>query len=350
MDLIEGVSLREAVDETTGITTRVVMDWRQQAHTADLRPRIVLCDDSGTPLTLANGQEIRYFLVADTTLNVNNGDNAHVGDVLARIPQEASKTRDITGGLPRVSELFEARRPKDCAVISEYDGRIEFGKDYKGKRRIILHPHDESLPPIEYLAPKWRYVALQEGDVVRKGEVLIDGNPVPHDILQVLGVEALADHLINEIQAVYRLQGVKIDDKHIEIIVHQMLQKVEVTDPGSTMLLNGETVDRDEFEQINEDVRLRGGKLATSKPILQGITKASLQTKSFISAAAFQETTRVLTEVAVSGKSDHLIGLKENVIVGRLIPAGTGAAIGRYKSLAALRDIESLNKEKTAVA
>ncbi|MDR2417146.1 MAG: DNA-directed RNA polymerase subunit beta' [Holosporales bacterium] len=350
LDLIEGVSLREATDETTGITTRVVMDWRQQAHTADLRPRIVLCDESGAPLTLANGQEIRYFLAADATLNVNNGDEIHVGDVLARIPQEASKTRDITGGLPRVSELFEARKPKDCAVISEYDGHIEFGKDYKGKRRIILRPHDESLPPVEYLAPKWRYVAVQEGDVVSKGEVLIDGNPVPHDILQVLGVEALADHLVNEIQAVYRLQGVKIDDKHIEIIVCQMLQKVEVTDPGDTMLLNGETVDHDEFEEMNEHIRQRGGKLAKAKPILQGITKASLQTKSFLSAAAFQETTRVLAEVAVSSKSDHLAGLKENVIVGRLIPVGTGASIARYKSMAALRDTESLSKERAAVA
>jgi DNA-directed RNA polymerase subunit beta' len=287
--------------------------------------------------------------VADATLNVNNGDEIHVGDVLARIPQEASKTRDITGGLPRVSELFEARKPKDCAVISEYDGRIEFGKDYKGKRRIILRPHDESLPSVEYLAPKWRYVAVQEGDVVNKGEVLIDGNPVPHDILQVLGVEALADHLVNEIQAVYRLQGVKIDDKHIEIIVRQMLKKVEVTDPGDTMLLSGETVDRDEFDEMNEHIRQRGGKLARAKPILQGITKASLQTKSFISAAAFQETTRVLAEVAVSSKSDHLAGLKENVIVGRLIPAGTGAAIARYKSMATLLDTGSLNKERAAV-
>ncbi|MDR0406473.1 MAG: DNA-directed RNA polymerase subunit beta' [Holosporales bacterium] len=348
IDLVNGVSLREVVDETTGITTRVVVDWRQQAHSADLKPRIVLCDDKGNPLTLANGQEIRHFVAIDAILNVNNGDYVHVGDVLARVPRESSKTRDITGGLPRISELFEARKPKDGAVMSEFNGHIEFGKDYKGKRRIIVRPDDESLPAVEYLAPKWRYVAVQEGDVVQKGEVIIDGNPIPHDILQVLGVEALADHLVNEIQAVYRLQGVKIDDKHVEIIIRQMLKKVEVADPGETMLLVGETLDRDEFEAINADIQQQGRKLAMCKPVLQGITKASLQTKSFISAAAFQETTRVLTEVAVNGKSDNLIGLKENVMVGRLVPAGTGCTVMRYKNMAAHRDAELLKAEEAA--
>jgi DNA-directed RNA polymerase subunit beta' len=348
VDLIEGVSLREAIDEATGIVTRVVMDWRQQAHHADLKPRLVLCNDKGEPLSSASGQEIRYFVSLDAILNVSQGNHVRAGDILARIPREASKTRDITGGLPHVSELFEARRPKDGAVISEVDGIVEFGKDYKGKRCIIVRPEDTSLPAVEYLAPKWRYVVVQEGDRICKGDVILDGNPVPHDILQVLGVEALANHLINEIQSVYRLQGVKIDDKHIEIIVRQMLRKVEIIEPGDTILLSGETLDRDEFEALNAEIQQKGGRPATSKPILQGITKASLQTKSFLSAAAFQETTRVLTEVAISGKSDPLVGPKENIIVGRLIPAGTGASIARYKALAALRDAESLQKREVA--
>jgi DNA-directed RNA polymerase subunit beta' len=348
VDLIEGVSLREAIDEATGIVTRVVMDWRQQAHHADLKPRLVLCNDKGEPLSSANGQEIRYFVSLDAILNVSQGDHVRAGDILARIPREASKTRDITGGLPHVSELFEARRPKDGAVISEVDGTVEFGKDYKGKRCIIVRPEDTSLPAVEYLAPKWRYVVVQEGDRIRKGDVILDGSPVPHDILQVLGVETLADHLINEIQSVYRLQGVKIDDKHIEIIVRQMLRKVEIVEPGDTILLSGETLDRDEFEALNAEIQQKGGRPAAGKPILQGITKASLQTKSFLSAAAFQETTRVLTEVAISGKSDPLVGPKENIIVGRLIPAGTGASIARYKTLAALRDAESLQKREVA--
>ncbi|MDR1267467.1 MAG: DNA-directed RNA polymerase subunit beta' [Holosporales bacterium] len=348
VDLVEGVSLQEAIDETTGITTRVVMDWRQQAHSADLRPRLVVCDKAGHPLTLANGQEARYFVSVDTALSVNQGDRVHVGDVMARIPRETSKTRDITGGLPRVSELFEARKPKDGAIISEIDGRVEFGKDYKGKRRIIVRPEEESLPAVEYLVPKWRYVTVQEGDLLRRGEVVVDGNPVPHDILQVLGVEAFADYVINEIQSVYRLQGVKIDDKHIEIIVRQMLQKVEVVDPGDTILLTGEALDRDEFEALNAEVAQKNGRLAICKPILQGITKSSLQTKSFLSAAAFQETTRVLTEVAISGKSDRLLGPKENIIVGRLIPTGTGASIARYKALAAHHDAETLQRREVA--
>jgi len=258
--------------------------------------------------------------------------------VLARIPRESSKTRDITGGLPRVAELFEARKPKDFAIISEIDGRVEFGKDYKTKRRLILVSDDSSVQPVEYMIPKGKHLSVQEGDRVSKGDLLIDGNPVPHDILNVLGVEALADYLINEIQEVYRLQGVKINDKHIEVIARQMLQKIEITEAGETTLLAGEQVDRIEFEEANRKAALENLRIAKGRPVLQGITKASLQTRSFISAASFQETTRVLTEAAVSGRTDRLEGLKENVIVGRLIPAGTGAVVSRLKAIAAKRD------------
>ncbi|MDR2724440.1 MAG: DNA-directed RNA polymerase subunit beta' [Holosporaceae bacterium] len=341
VDLIDGISLKETIDESTGISTYVVSDWRQQARYTELRPRIILKDDKGNPILLPNGQEIRYFLSVDSIISVPNGSRIKVGDILARMPRESSKTRDITGGLPRISELFEARVPKDPAVISEFDGRIEFGKDYKGKKRIIIHPEDETLQPIEYLAPRWRQVAVKEGDVVAKGDVLIDGNKTPHDILQILGIEALADYLINEIQDVYRLQGVKINDKHIEIIVRQMLQKVRVTTPGDSTYLTGEQVDRFDFEKENERVLRDGGIPAVAYPILQGITKASLQTRSFISAASFQETTRVLTEAAITGKIDRLRGLKENVLVGRLIPAGTGFAIGKIRRIAQLRDAEA---------
>jgi len=241
-----------------------------------------------------------------------------------------------------VAELFEARRPKDFAIISETEGRVQFGKDYKAKRRIEVVPNDESEPRKEYLIPKGKHISVQEGDYVQRGDLLMDGNPVPHDILAVLGVEALAGYLINEIQEVYRLQGVKINDKHIEVIVRQMLQKVEIMEPGDTTFLAGEQVDRVEFEAENRKVQQRteegesGLRFASAKPVLQGITKASLQTRSFISAASFQETTRVLTEAAVQGKTDSLEGLKENVIVGRLIPAGTGSVVNRLKQIAEL--------------
>jgi DNA-directed RNA polymerase subunit beta' len=273
----------------------------------------------------------------DAILSVENGQKVKAGDVLARIPRESTKTRDITGGLPRVAELFEARKPKDHAIISEIEGRVEFGRDYKTKRRIVVRPED-SDETVEYLIPKGKHISVQEGDFVGVGDLLMDGNPVPHDILEVLGVEALAEYLINEIQSVYRLQGVKINDKHIEVIVRQMLQKVEITAPGDSTFLVGEQVDREELEEINAKIYEEGGKPAEAKPVLQGITKASLQTRSFISAASFQETTRVLTEAAVNGKRDSLIGLKENVIVGRLIPAGTGSVMNRLKKLAFERD------------
>ena len=294
--------------------------------------------------------EARYFLPVDAILNVVNGGKVRAGDVLARIPREGSKTRDITGGLPRVAELFEARRPKDFAIIADVEGRVEFGKDYKMKRRIIVRPADESLEPREYLIPKGKHIAVQEGDMVMRGDLLIDGNPVPHDILAVLGVEALANYLINEIQEVYRLQGVKINDKHIEVIARQMLQKVEITDGGDTTLMVGEQVDRPEFVEINEKAVLENLRPAQGKAVLQGITKASLQTRSFISAASFQETTRVLTEAAVAGKVDTLEGLKENVIVGRLVPVGSGSVVNRLRRIAAARDLEAdkLDAQKAA--
>jgi len=339
-DLVEGVSLREVMDEATGISSKVIIDWRQQTRGADLKPRIALRDKAGELITLANGLEARYFLPVDAILNVEDGTEVFAGDVLARIPRESSKTRDITGGLPRVAELFEARKPKDHAIISDVEGMVEFGKDYKNKRRLIIKPKDETVEPIEYLIPKGKHITVQEGDHVQKGDLLMDGNPVPHDILRVMGVEALSKYMVNEVQSVYRLQGVTINDKHIEVILRQMLQKVEIADPGETTFLSGEQVDRDEFEEVNRKAIAEGLKPATCQPVLQGITKASLQTRSFISAASFQETTRVLTEAAVAGKVDRLSGLKENVIVGRLIPAGTGATVRKIKKIASERDKE----------
>ncbi len=338
VDLDEGVTMRESVDDATGISSRVVIDWKQQSKAADLRPRITLRDNKGTVVLLGNGIEARSYMSVDAILSVENGQKVNAGDVLARIPREGSKTRDITGGLPRVAELFEARIPKDHAIISENEGRIEFGKDYKNKRRIVVVPDDKDLEPMEYMIPKGKHISVQEGDYVTRGDPLMDGNPVPHDILKVMGIEALANYLIDEIQDVYRLQGVRIDDKHIEVISRQMLQKVEVTDGGDTTYLVGELIDRIEFETENERVKSEKGKAATGSTVLQGITKASLQTSSFISAASFQETTRVLTEAAVSGKRDNLVGLKENVIVGRLIPAGTGSVMNNFRQVASDRD------------
>ncbi|MBB3067018.1 MULTISPECIES: DNA-directed RNA polymerase subunit beta' [Limibacillus] len=338
VDLVEGISIKEHMDETTGISNRVVIDWKQQPKGADLKPRVTLRDEKGEVVTLANGLEARYFMSVDAILSVEHGSQVQAGDVLARIPRESSKTRDITGGLPRVAELFEARKPKDFAIIAEIPGRVEFGRDYKTKRRVIIQPAEDGVEPKEYLIPKGKHLAVQEGDNVERGDLLMDGNPVPHDILEVLGVEALAEYLINEVQSVYRLQGVKINDKHIEVIVRQMLQKVEITYGGDTTFLVGEQTDREEFEMVNDKVIASGGRAAEAKSVLHGITKASLQTRSFISAASFQETTRVLTEAAVQGKVDELIGLKENVIVGRLIPAGTGSIVNRMQRLAAERD------------
>jgi DNA-directed RNA polymerase subunit beta' len=341
-DLVEGMSIREELDEATGISSKVVTDWRQQPKATSLKPRITLTDSNNKVIKLPNGLEANYYMSVGALLSVDNGAHVKAGDIIARIPRETSKTRDITGGLPRVAELFEARRPKDFAIISDINGQVEFGKDYKSKRRIIVKPTDGKGEPKEYLIPKGKHVAVNEGDYVRKGDQLLDGAMVPHDILSVLGVEALSDYLNNEIQDVYRLQGVKINDKHIEVIIRQMLQKVEISDAGETTFVNGEMTDREELLEVNTRAIAEGKRPAKGTPILQGITKASLQTRSFISAASFQETTRVLTEAAIQGKVDKLIGLKENVIVGRLIPAGTGAFVHRLKRFAAERDETAL--------
>ena len=348
-DLVEGISVREDMDEETALSTKVVIDFRATSKGSDLRPAILLVDETGAPLKLPGKGEARYAMPVGAILSVNEGDEVKPGQDLARITTGGAKTRDITGGLPRVAELFEARRPKDHAVIAEIDGRVEFGKDYKNKRRLRLVPEDESLEPFEYMIAKGKHLAVQEGDLVKKGDYLLDGNPAPQDILSILGVEALANYLVEEIQKVYRLQGVPINDKHIEVIVRQMLQKVEVTDAGDTEFLKGEAVD--EIDLMDENVRVSelGLKAATAQSMLLGITKASLQTRSFISAASFQETTRVLTEAATYGKADMLEGLKENVIVGRLIPAGTGGQLRRYQEIAAERDAKMVDAAERAV-
>jgi DNA-directed RNA polymerase subunit beta' len=335
-DLTDGASMVESMDESTGIAKRVVIDWRSTARTADLRPALVI-QNKDKIAKLARGGDARYLLPVDAILSVDPGQKVKAGDVLTRIPTESAKTRDITGGLPRVAELFEARRPKDAAIIAEKSGTIQFGRDYKNKRRLTLNPHDGS-EAVEYLIPKGKHIHLQDGDVVEVGDFIVDGNPAPHDILAIKGVEELAAYLVNEIQEVYRLQGVNINDKHIEVIVRQMLQKAEITDGGDSELLAGEQLDRLELEALNERLVADGKKPAQGVPVLLGITKASLQTRSFISAASFQETTRVLTEAAVNGKVDNLEGLKENVIVGSLIPAGTGAANADIRTIAQRRD------------
>ena len=336
-DLQEGLSMQVVADEATGIASRVVIDWRSNPRAADLKPALAMMAGDQL-LKLSSGGDARYTLPVDAILSVEDGDELSPGDALARIPTEGAKTRDITGGLPRVAELFEARRPKDHAIIADVDGRVEFGRDYKNKRRIRIIPTDESLEPSDYLVPKGKHIAVQDGDFIAKGEYLMDGNPAPHDILSILGIEALADFLIDEIQEVYRLQGVPINDKHIEVIVRQMLQKIEVTDPGDSLFLKEEQVDKLEFEETNAKLEDQGKTPAKGAPVLLGITKASLQTRSFISAASFQETTRVLTEAAINGKVDALEGLKENVIVGRLIPAGTGGMMSRHQIEADRRD------------
>ncbi|EKE45246.1 DNA-directed RNA polymerase subunit beta' [Oceaniovalibus guishaninsula JLT2003] len=342
VDLITGISVRDETDDATGMTQKIVSDWRSAPKGGDLKPEILIVDQDGEPVRNDQGNPVTYPMSVDAILSLEEGAEVKAGDVVARIPREGAKTKDITGGLPRVAELFEARRPKDHAIIAEADGYVKFGRDYKNKRRISIVPADESLEPIEYMVPKGKHIPVQEGDFIQKGDYLMDGNPAPHDILAILGVEALADYMIDEVQDVYRLQGVKINDKHIEVIVRQMLQKWEIQDSGETTLLKGEHVDKAEFDEANEKALKKGGRPATGEPILLGITKASLQTRSFISAASFQETTRVLTEASVQGKRDKLVGLKENVIVGRLIPAGTGGATQKVRRIAAERDLKVL--------
>ncbi|EJF75122.1 DNA-directed RNA polymerase subunit beta' [Bartonella alsatica IBS 382] len=339
-DMIDGLSVTETADESTGITKRLVIDWRANPRGAELKPAIIIhADKKGNTIAkLHKGGEARYMMSVETILSVEPGSHVKAGDVIARLPMESAKTKDITGGLPRVAELFEARRPKDHAIIAEVSGTIRFGRGYKNKRRIIIEPNDEKFESVEYLIPKGKLFHFQEGDQIEKGDYILDGNPAPHDILAIKGVEALASYLVNEIQEVYRLQGVLINDKHIEVIVRQMLQKVEITESGDSGYIPGDNVDRIELDEINDNLIAEGKRPASGNPILLGITKASLQTPSFISAASFQETTRVLTEAAVSGKIDTLQGLKENVIVGRLIPAGTGGTIAQIRRIAAVRD------------
>ena len=349
-DLVEGVSMSEQVDEATGIAKRIVTDWRSTPRTAGLKPALVIKGKDGKIAKLARGGDARYLLSVESIISFEPGATVRAGDVIARISINSAKTRDITGGLPRVAELFEARRPKDHAIIAEISGTVRFGKDFKNKQRLTIEPSEEGVESVEHLIPKSKHIHLQDGDVIEKGEYIVDGNPAPHDILAIKGVEELAAYLVNEIQEVYRLQGVSINDKHIEVIVRQMLQKVDITDAGDTDFLVGEQVDASDLEAANEAVTAEGKKPATGVPVLLGITKASLQTRSFISAASFQETTRVLTEAAVNGKVDTLEGLKENVIVGRLIPAGTGAAVAKLRQIAAMRDTLILAQKAEAAA
>ncbi|WP_121634262.1 DNA-directed RNA polymerase subunit beta' [Tropicibacter alexandrii] len=353
VDLVNGLAVREETDDATGMTQKIVIDWRAAPKGNELKPEIILMDGDGEPVRNEKGDPIKYTMSVDAILSCEDGQEVKAGDVVARIPREGAKTKDITGGLPRVAELFEARRPKDHAIIAEIDGYVRFGKDYKNKRRIAIEPTDDSLEPREYMIPKGKHIPVGEGDFIQKGDYIMDGNPAPHDILSIMGIEALANYMIDEVQDVYRLQGVKINDKHVEVIVRQMLQKWEILDSGDTTLLKGEHVDKMEFDEANAKAEKKGGRPAQGEPILLGITKASLQTRSFISAASFQETTRVLTESSVQGKKDKLVGLKENVIVGRLIPAGTGGATQKVRRIAQDRDnvvIEARREEAEAAA
>jgi DNA-directed RNA polymerase subunit beta' len=321
----EGVTVAKQIDEVTGLSTLVVIDPKRRGvvQGKGLRPMVKLLDDEDKEVKLAGSNlSVNITFQVGSVITVRDGQRVNVGEVLARIPQESSKTRDITGGLPRVAELFEARSPKDAGGLAEVTGIVSFGKDTKGKQRLIITDLDGVSH--EYLIPKEKHVTAHDGQVVNKGESIVDGPADPHDILRLLGIEALARYITDEVQDVYRLQGVKINDKHIEVIVRQMLRRVQIVDPGDTRFIPGEQVERADMLAENEEVELQNKQPATCEFMLLGITKASLSTDSFISAASFQETTRVLTEAAIMGKKDDLRGLKENVIVGRLIPAGTG--------------------------
>ncbi len=322
-----GITMKRQTDELTGLSNIEITDPKDRpAAGKDIRPAIKLVDDNGNDLFLPGTDVVaQYFLPPHALVNLNDGARINIGDVVARIPQETSKTRDITGGLPRVADLFEARRPKEAAILAEISGTISFGKETKGKRRLVITPTDGS-EPYEELIHKWRHLNVFEGEQVNRGEVISDGPSNPHDILRLLGVSALARYIVTEIQDVYRLQGVKINDKHIETILRQMLRKVEVTESGDSSLIKGDQAEYNQVLEENEALISNDRFPAKFERVLLGITKASLSTESFISAASFQETTRVLTEAAVTGKRDYLRGLKENVVVGRLIPAGTGLA------------------------
>ncbi len=343
IDLKQGNSFRETVDDTTGISSKIVIDWSQNQKSKNFKPAINIID------SLNDEKEdnfLNYPMSIDTIISVEDGQQVSAGQVLARIPKESSKTKDITGGLPRVAELFEARKPKDPAIMSEIDGKISFGKDYKNKRRVIISSI-ENEETVELLIPRSKYLNVQEDDFVKKGDILVEGTPVPHDILRILGVEELARYLVREVQSVYKLQGVYINDKHIETIARQMLQKVLIKDPGDSNLISGEQIQRRDLIKINKLLASDNKNIIKYEPVLLGITKASLQTNSFISAASFQETTKVLTDAATLGKVDTLNGLKENVIVGRLIPAGTGRMTSEYEKVANLKDQEIIEENKS---
>jgi DNA-directed RNA polymerase subunit beta' len=327
-DILEGMTMEERRDVVTGKSSKVIVEYRD----AEMRPRISIKDEMGRTAKLPQTNSwARYLLPLGAIIMVAEGDPVMAGDVIAKIPRETTKTKDITGGLPRVAELFEVRKPKEHAVITEIDGIVTFGKHSKGKRKVIVTP--EVGEAREYLIPKGKHVSVQEGDLIQAGEALMDGSANPHDILSVSGLKELAKYLVNEVQEVYRLQGVKINDKHIEVIVRQMLRKVKIKDPGDTEYLTGDHVERQLFTEKNQEIIAQGGKPAQAEPLLQGITKASLSTDSFISAASFQETTKVLTDASIGGERDYLRGLKENVIMGRLIPAGTGMDVYRRLTL-----------------
>ncbi len=344
VDLIDGVSLAETVDDATGISIKTVIDWKTQSKNTDLKPRITLRDEKGNVIKKADDNEARYYLVPDSILSVKDGQKIYAGDVIARLPKETSKTKDITGGLPRVAELFEARKAKDSAIIAENDGKVLFGKEVRGKQRVTIE--SDNGESSSYLIPKGKHINFNQGEKIKKGEYLLDGQPLPHDILRILGIEELTEYFVNQVQEVYRLQGVIINDKHIEVILRQMLKKIEVKDAGDSNLLPGEIIDRIKFINMNEQLIKDGKKEAIGERVLMGITKASLQTESFISAASFQETTRVLTDAAIKGKVDKLSGLKENVIVGRLVPAGTGSIKNLWNKTADKDDENFLSQQE----
>ena len=341
-DVIDGFSSRETVDASTGISHRAIIDWKLNPKCKDLKPQIKLVDEKGKTIKNTKNKEAKYFLPIEAVLSVSKGTKITAGTVIARIPRETSKSKDITGGLPRVADLFEARKPKDHGILCAIDGVVKWGKDYKAKRAIIVEPTDKKQPEKIYFVPKGKHVNVNEGDLINKGDLIVDGQPTPHDILEVLGNVEFANFMINEIQDVYRLQGVMLNDKHIEVILRQMLKKVTILENGDSTFIPGETIFNDVFNETNKKLKKDGKKLATGKILLQGITKAALQTKSFISAASFQETTRVLPDAAVNNKTDKLRGLKENVIVGRLIPAGTGSKVRQFKKTAIEKDKEIL--------
>ena len=344
VDLIDGVSIQETTDDATGISSKSVVDWRAQSKNTDLKPRITLRDEKGNVIKKADDNEARYYLVPDSILSVKDGQKIFAGDVIARLPKETTKTKDITGGLPRVAELFEARKAKDSAIIAENNGKVLFGKEVRGKQRVsIVSDKGETS---NYLIPKGKHINFNQGEAINKGEYLLDGQPLPHDILRILGIEELTEYFVNQVQDVYRLQGVIINDKHIETILRQMLKKIEVKESGDSSLLPGEIIDRIKFDNLNEKLKAEGKNQVKGERVLMGITKASLQTESFISAASFQETTRVLTDAAIRGKVDKLTGLKENVIVGRLVPAGTGSVKNLWNKKASEDDKKFLSEQE----